>query len=188
MNVKASSEDLSEVFYDQQVLEADMLGNALLAGFLGDKIADNKKKIANKLNITGDYSSYKAELDKLQTLKIANVHRILKIHEENDPSAHIYAAEKLLCKIEKILNAHVKYNANDVVSKEEIVQLKNHMNILQSMKTTVKDVPNNAESKNQKVEDFNKNLMQIVEFIESTSAKLNETQISIIKDSSDILN
>lgn len=66
MNVKASSEDLSEVFYDQQVLEADMLGNALLAGFLGDKIADNKKKIANKLNITGDYSSYKAELDKLQ--------------------------------------------------------------------------------------------------------------------------
>ena len=67
------------------------------------------------------------------------------------------------------------------------MQLKNHMNILQSMKKSVKDVPNNAESKYQKVEEFNKNLKQIVKFIESTSTKLNETQIDIIKDSSDVL-
>ncbi|XP_070494517.1 uncharacterized protein [Chironomus tepperi] len=188
MNVKASSEDLSENFYDQQVLETDMFGNALLAGFLGDKIAENKKKVAIMLNISGDYCSYKAELDKLQSLKIANVHKILKINEENDPSVQIYAAEKLLKKIEEILNTHVKYNAVDVVSKEELVQLKNHLNILESMKENVKDVPNNAESKYQRVEEFNKNLNRIVEFIESTSVKLNESQISIIKDSSDVLN
>jgi len=67
MNIKSPSEDLSsEIFYDQQIVEADMLGNELLAGFIGAKIAESKKKVVNKLNVTGDYSSYKAELDKLK--------------------------------------------------------------------------------------------------------------------------
>jgi hypothetical protein len=67
MNVKSQSEDASnEIFYEQQIEETDMLGNELLAGFVGAKIADNKKKVVNKLNIIGDYSSYKAELDKLK--------------------------------------------------------------------------------------------------------------------------
>ena len=67
MNIKSPSEDLSsEIFYDQQILEADMLGNELLTGFLGAKIAESKKKVLNKLNVPGDYSSYKAELDKLK--------------------------------------------------------------------------------------------------------------------------
>lgn len=123
-----------------------------------------------------------------RSLKIANVHKILKINEENDPSAQIYAAEKLLTKIEEILNTHVKYNAVDVVSSDELIQLKNHMNILQSIKKNLKDVPNNAASKYQKNEEFTKNLNQIVEFIESTGAKLNENLITIIEDSSDVLN
>lgn len=123
-----------------------------------------------------------------RSLKIANVHKILKINEENDPSAQIYAAEKLLTKIEEILNTHVKYNAVDVVSSDELIQLKNHMNILQSIKKNLKDVSNNAASKYQKNEEFTKNLNQIVEFIESTGAKLNENLITIIEDSSDVLN
>lgn len=123
-----------------------------------------------------------------RSLKIANVHKILKINEENDPSAQIYAAEKHLTKIEEILNTHVKYNAVNVVSSNELIQLKNHMNILQSLKTNLKDVPNNAASKYQKNEELTKNLNQIVEFIESTGAKLNENLITIIENSSDVLN
>ena len=63
MSAKTPAED---AFYDEQIVETDMLGNALLAGFLDEKIAENKKIIANKLNIIGEFSSYKTELDKLQ--------------------------------------------------------------------------------------------------------------------------
>jgi len=108
------------------------------------------------------------------------------MNEENDLLTSIYAAEKLLTKIEEILNNRVKYSANAVVSSEEIVQLKNHMNILQTLKENVKDIPTTAESKFQKAEEFSSNLNQIVEFIEATSAKLTESQTNIIKDSSNI--
>lgn len=66
MNARQASEDLCEDYYDQKIQEADMLGNALMAGFVGDKIAENKKRVALMLNISSDYSSYKTELDKLE--------------------------------------------------------------------------------------------------------------------------
>lgn len=112
---------------------------------------------------------------------------ILKINEENDQSIQIQAAEKLLMKIEEILCAHVKYNAKDVISNDELEALKNHMNLLQALRDNIKYIPTTADSKLKKVESFTRDLSQIVNYIESTSIKLDECQNSIIKDASDVM-
>lgn len=88
-------------------------------------------------------------------------------------------------KINEILDTHVKHKANRVISPEELQGLKNHMNILQSLKEEMIDVPDNSQDKLQKIEAFQTNLDKIMNLIETCSVKLQDNQTSMIKNGSE---
>lgn len=112
----------------------------------------------------------------------------MKLNEENDHTMQICAAEKLITKIEQLLTTHIKYSAKDVVSKMELEELLNQKNLLQKLNGYLCDIPcSAADSKLKNVEEFSRELSKIMEFIRSISSKLDESQVAILKDASDVL-
>lgn len=55
-----------DLYNEDELLEVNELGNALMTEVLSEKLADHRKKTLNKFQNIGEINSYKTELDKLR--------------------------------------------------------------------------------------------------------------------------
>ncbi|KAG5678069.1 hypothetical protein PVAND_007771 [Polypedilum vanderplanki] len=186
MSKAVNNEDLC---YEKQIEETNKYGNALLAELIAEKIADHKRKLSGRIQIKEEVKIYKKEIDKLRSLKIGNVHNILNVKEENDPSIQIEAANKLILKIEKILNENISYDASAVISNEEFLELKNNIHALQSLNSIITEDPSNtSESKLIKVNEYLQNINNLLDKTQTLCTTVKECQHNLIKQASEVIN
>jgi hypothetical protein len=121
-----------------------------------------------------------------RSLQIGVVHCILKL-KHHDTEMHIEIANKLFAKIDALLNNHVKHNASEIISKKELEEMSNFIQILHSLRHDDTNVQRST-SKLHELKKFRNYLDQISSLIRNYGDKLVDCQSTILKGYSESMN
>lgn len=117
-------------------------------------------------------------------MKIAFVHKILNEKDLSELDLHVVEAERILAKIESIFNEHIRHNASEVISLKELEELRDNNSTL---KSDLKDIPDNAAPYLKSIEDFQTTITQILKIIEVTANFVGEQQVKVLQGTSNIV-
>lgn len=129
----------------------------------------------------------KFDLIIFRSLKIGFIHNLLSERSIVELDLHLEAGERLLNKINQILNDHVLHDASNTVSKHEFEELLNNKACLESIREEIKNIPNIAAPYLESIEDFQLSMLKIIEYIDKTTAMLQESQLESIKNTSTVM-
>jgi hypothetical protein len=205
-----------DILLEKQINEANILGNSLISSLIADGIAENKRNIILRSNLksTAEIThNYSMEVEKLRfiilnecqqftnivltlwifnfrSLKAGIVHEILN-KKDVDCALHIELAGKLISRIESTLKKHIKHNASQVVTREELMALNDEVNLLSSINERLLDinVPQDELREHlSSIEEMQSNLIQITSTLETTKKGVEALQQNVISEASILLN
>lgn len=108
-----------------------------------------------------------------------------------DCELHMKLAGKLIDRIDSTLKKHIKYNASQVVTQEELLALNEEVDSLSSISEKLHDinVPEDEVREHiTSIEEMKSNLSQITSTLESTKIGVEALQQNFISESSVLLN
>lgn len=115
---------------------------------------------------------------------------MLNAKDNENHQVHIEVAGRLLNKIDEILKSHVKHNAAQVISKDELQAIYDQMPTIISVREKLQALPGSHESVKEHlsiVNEIDSKLVKITSTIKSLNSRVNHLQPEVIADSADVL-
>lgn len=123
-------------------------------------------------------------------MRVGSCHDLLDAKDNEKHQVHIDVAVRLVKKIDEILKSHVKHNASQVISKDELQAINDQMPTIISVREKLQKLPGSRESVKGHlsiVNEIDSKLVKITSTIQSLNSRVNNLQPEVIADSADVL-